>query len=272
VTTKRGLATALVLLLLSTVDVAALGKRDEEGDSRIGEAARRGRQAEERAKERRRRDEERPAAADGEKRAQPALPQGPVCRDDGDCGGYLESLRFAPYPYSPDTPFFYNASALQFPLQEKQLSLRLSSSLADHLDGTWGSSTRAVAQLSALHANLYRLTILGKYEDLSVLSANVGVTAYLPGFMLSGFLGGYSMDVTEYAYLSFGFDCQLFLPGHLHVDVFDVNSLFGDSLFSHVEACVEVSLWRFSLGAGWHHNSFAGVVFSGPALQASFWL
>jgi hypothetical protein len=58
----------------------------------------------------------------------------------------------------------------------------------------------------------------------------------------------------------------------VHVDLFDLNAVIGDEIWSHWEATIELSLWRFALGAGWHHSAIAGALYSGPCLRASFWL
>ena len=105
-----------------------------------------------------------------------------------------------------------------------------------------------------------------------MLSVNVGITIFEPGFLLSGFAGAWALDVLDDAWFSFGFSCRVFLPRRVHIDVFNVNAAIGDEIWSHWEAAAGLSLWRAALGAGWHHNVIAGTIYSGPCLRASFWL
>ncbi len=289
---RKRLAAAFIFVVLSGAPVVAWGIIESAGDAKISEAKKRAKEAEEKERSkdreagRRETDTEREARKREEHRKWEEArkrhrDRGSDAGDKGegdnaeppvDDGQYLTSLRFAAYPYAPESPYFYNTSTWIRPDEEKRVSLQVSSGVADHLDGTWGNSWRAVGQISALHVNLYTLGIFGETESLRVVSANVGLTFFLPGFLLTGFFGGYGMEGLESAYLSAGFACQLFLPGRVHADVFGVSSVFGDELFAHLEATLEVSLWRFSLGAGWHYNTIAGVVFSGPCARATFWL
>ncbi len=282
---RRSLAAAFIFIVLSGAPADSWGIFDGDGDAKISEAKKRAKEAEskERQKERqagrRETDGEREARKREEQRRWEEARKRRRDRDEGDNaappvddGQYLTSLRFAAYPYAPGSPYSYNTSTWLRPDEEKRVSLQISSGVADHRDGTWGNSYRAVAQVSAFHVNLYRLGIFGETEDLTVFSANVGVTFFLPGFMLTGFFGGYGMEGLESAYLSAGLSCQLFLPGGVHADIFSLSSVIGNELFAHLEATLEVSLWRLSLGAGWHHNTIAGVVFSGPCARATLWL
>ncbi len=263
----RRLAVALVLLTLCGV-VAGAG----EGDRKIRETIEEAEEAERRAKKER----PKPPRETDDEEEEPGL-FGIIAR------AFFEvlfqamfenavTLRFAAYPYSQSSGFVYNTSTFILPEERKWVSVELSADAANHLDGTWGNSNRLVAQLAGLHLNVYNLSVFAETEGFSVLSANAGITLYVPDFMLSGFVGGYTLDVLERAYFSFGFCGQLFLPGRVHLEVFNVNAAIGDQIWSHWQGTAGVSLGRLSLGAGWHHNIVAGTLYSGPCLRAALWL
>ncbi len=273
---RRGVAAAFLLFIVSVAPCAfADTDTEDQGDRKIRDTVDRAKEAEDRAK-----DKKRP----------PADADDPDERDDDEPGllgiiarAFFEALfqvtfenaatlRFAAYPYSIGSRYIHNTSTWLLPEERKWVSLEIASSAATHLDGTWGVSSRAVAQLAGLHVNAYDLEIFSASEAFTVLSANAGITFFVPDFMLSAFAGAYALDALDSAHLSFGFLCQLFLPPRVHVDLFDLNAVVGDQIFSHWEATVELSLWRFALGAGWHHNVIAGTLYSGPCLRASFWL
>jgi len=268
---RKCLAAAFLLISFSA-GLACAADDEKEGDRKIRDTIDRAEEAEDRAK---RDDRETPSDPEEEER-EPGL-FGIIARAFFEAFFHVmfenaSTLRFAAYPYSSASPYLYNTSTWILPEERKWVSLQVASDAANHLDGTWGNSNRLVAQLTGLHLNVYNLGIFSESEGLSVLSANAGITFFVPGFLLSGFLGGYTLDVLEATYLSFGFACQIFLPGHVHIDLFNVNAAIGYEIFSHWEGTVELSLWRFSLGAGWHHNVIAGTLYSGPCVRASFWL
>lgn len=264
---RKSLAVALVLLALCGIAAGAA-----EGDRKIRDTIEEAEEAEERARKERRR----PPREAEEDEEEPGL-FGLIARAFFEAFFHVVfengvALRFAAYPYSRSSPFIYNTSTLIFPDERKWVSVELSADAASHLDGTWGNCNRLVAQLAGLHVNFYNLSVFAQTEGFSVLSANAGITFYVPNLMLSGFVGGYTLDVLENAYLSFGFSSQLFLPGRVHIEVFNVNAAIGDEVWSHWEATAGLSLRRLSLGAGWHHNSIAGALYSGPCLRAALWL
>jgi hypothetical protein len=255
------------MLLCTAFGAAADG--DAEGDRKIRDTIEKAREAEERARSQR-----------------PPEPRESEEEDEGEGGlfsfffelffevmlAHGMSLRFADYPYSPESEFLYNTSAWVLPDETKWLSLQLASDMANHFDGTWGNSNRLALQLSGVHIDVYNLQIFGESEWLSLLSVNGGLTFFVPSFLLSGFIGAYKLDVLEDTYLSFGFLCQVFLKPRLHLEVFNLNAAIGDQVWSHWQATAGLSLSRFSLGGGWHYNRIAGTVYSGPCLRGGFWL
>ncbi len=269
----RHLAVASVLLALAA-PAARSADNEPDGDRKIRDTVDRAQEAEERAK----RNDRAPAETDtdADTGEEPGL-LGAIAR------AFFEvffqvmfenaaTLRFAAYPYSPESPYFHNTSTWILPEERKLVSLQVSSEVANYLDGTWGNGNRVVAQLTGLHLNVYQLGVFSESEGFSVLSANAGITFFVPGFLLSGFAGAYTLDVLQATYLSFGFACQVFLPRGIHVDLFNVNGVIGDQIWSHWQGTAELSLWRFSIGAGWQQNLIAGTLYMGPCLRASFWL
>lgn len=265
---RRRLAVAFFFLTLSALLVGAA-----EGDRKIRDTIENAEEAEERARKERRRP---PPDAGEDDEEEPGL-LGAIARAFFEVFFHVmfenaATLRFAAYPYAQPGRYFYNTSTFILPDERKWMSLELSADAVNHLDGTWGNSNRLVAQLAGLHVNVCNLSVFAETEGFSVLSVNAGITFYVPGFMLSGFAGGYALDALESTWVSFGFLGQLFLPGKVHVEVFNLNAAIGDEIWSHWQAAAGVSLWRLSLGAGWHHNMIAGTVYSGPCLRAAFWL
>jgi hypothetical protein len=264
---KRALLAAV--LALAALVPAPLAGEDRPGDRKIRDTIEKARDAEERAGDREESDDD----------------------EDHDGGGlagaivgaffqaFFEAvfelaptLRFADYPYDPHAPYLHNTSTLILPDENKWFSAQLSADAAAHLDGTWGNSNRALIQLAGLHINIYQLRVLSRTESLSAVSANAGLTFFAPGFLLSGFAGAWTLDVLESAYPSFGFACQVFLPGRVHFDVYNLNVVVGREVWGHVESTLEYQLLRLSLGAGWRYSLIAGSVFQGPCLRSSLWL
>ncbi len=275
---RGGRAAAFLLFIVFLLSSAfADGDGDKQGDRKIRDTIDRAKEAEERAREKQRsRDEPRDESDHDDSRDEHHGFLAAIAE------AFFEALfrvtfenaatlRFAAYPYAGG-PYLHNTSTWLLPEERKWASLEIASSVATHLDGTWGVSSRAVAQLAGLHVNAYNLGIFSESQALSVLSANAGITFFVPDFMLSAFAGAYALDALDSTHFSFGFLCQLFLPPRVHLDLYDLNAVIGEEIWSHWEASVELSLWRFALGAGWRWHSIAGTLYTGPCLRASFWL
>jgi hypothetical protein len=257
-------------LALATLTPAPLVGQDLPGDRKIRDTIGRAREAEERAREK-----ETPQESEDE--------EGGGGLAGAIVGAFFQAffeavfelaptLRFADYPYDPGASYVHNTSTLLRPDERKWFSVQLSSDAAAHLDGTWGNSNRALMQLAGLHINFYQLQVLSESESLSAVSLNGGLTFFMPGFLLSGFAGAWTLDALEAAYPSCGFSCQVFLPGRVHLDVYNLNAFVGAEVWGHLEGTLEYQLWRLALGAGWRYTLIAGSVFQGPCLRASLWL
>jgi hypothetical protein len=182
------------------------------------------------------------------------------------------TVRYADFPYSEKDDFRFTTSAIWDSEVKRSLSLNLSSDLAYHFDGTFGSVNRAALQLSALHVNLYNQFIFAESESISILSVNGGLTFFVPDVMINGYLGVYTLDVLDRSLLSYGFSAQVFLPAKLWIDIYNVNANFGELNFNHLILGLNYAPGRINLGLGYHINWFAGDIYAGPSLRFYLWL
>lgn len=185
---------------------------------------------------------------------------------------YALSVRFADYPYALNAHYVYSTFAFLDPRETKIVSAHAVTDLASHLDGTFGNVNRVTLALTAFHFNFYNQNIFAGSEFLSVVSANGGCSLVVRGFVLNAFLGVYRISALASSQLSFGLSSQLFLPGHLYLDLYSLNSVRNAARFNHLTASLNWGLRRFSLGLGFDCARLADFTYCGPCLRAGFWL
>ena len=104
------------------------------------------------------------------------------------------------------------------------------------------------------------------------MSLNGGFSLIVKGFVLNAFLGVYKLDFLDTAQLSFGLSGRLFLPAHLYLDLYTLNTVLNTVRFNHLLASLNWTSRRFAVGVGYDCTRLAEFVYDGPCLRLSFWL
>lgn len=184
---------------------------------------------------------------------------------------YAFSIRFADYPYSKEYGFYFNTSRFISPEEKDIFSFQFSSDYAYHFDLTSSIINKFNVQVSAVHMNLFNQFVFSKSESFSILSFNVGLTFFLPNFMINGFIGFFYLNLLDELLPSFGFSSRLFLPAKFYIDIYNLYSYYYSLDFKHLSLGINYAISRFNIGLGYNYNNYADYIYSGPFIKASFW-
>jgi hypothetical protein len=185
-------------------------------------------------------------------------------------GEYSLGVRYAAYPYAT-TLYHYNTSEMDFPEQDKILSLQLSSEANWHVGNTYGQNNKLSFRFSAFNFNLFNQNIFAEHQWLYAVSADGGLSFLAPNFALDLFLGAIHLDFLSQVFLSFGAQVLLFFRPHLYFEVYNLNSINGGLEFYYLSGCLSYALGRWGIGAGFNYSSYNGYGYFGPLIRLSLW-
>jgi hypothetical protein len=185
-------------------------------------------------------------------------------------GEYSIYVRYAAYPYATSS-YHYNTSEQDFPEENKGISLELSSEASWHLDNTYGQINKLTFRLLALNFNLFNQTIFAGHEWFYALSANGGLSLFVPNFAMDFYVGMFHLDFLHQVFFCFGGQIQLFFHPHLYFEVYNLNSIHKGLEFSYVSGCLSYALGRWGIGAGFNYSNYNGFAYLGPLIKISLW-
>lgn len=185
-------------------------------------------------------------------------------------GEYSIFVRYAAYPYAT-SEYHYNTSEEDYPGEDKSISLELSSEASWHLDNTYGQINKLTFRFSALNVELFNQTIFAGTEWFYSLSANGGLSLFVPNFALDLYVGMFHLDFLHQVFFCFGAQVQIFFHPHLYLEVYNLNSIHKGLEFSYVSGCLSYALGRWGIGAGFNYSNFNGFAYLGPLIKISLW-
>ncbi len=185
-------------------------------------------------------------------------------------GEYSIYVRYAAYPYATSS-FHYNTSEKDNPEEDKGISLELSSEASWHLDNTYGQINKLAFRFSALNFELFNQTIFAGHEWFYSLSANGGLSFFVPNFAMDFYVGMFHLDFLHQVFFCFGAQVQIFFHPHLYLEVYNLNSIHKGLEFSYVSGCLSYALGRWGIGAGFNYSNFNGFAYLGPLIKISLW-
>jgi hypothetical protein len=187
------------------------------------------------------------------------------------------SVKYADYPYADNSDFVFSGTKSSPDEKAKIGFLKLSFEPSYLMDNIWGLSGRLEAAVTILYLNCLYQYNFSEHNAFSVVSANAGLTFPIGNVALSIFAGGFKIflpdpGIAQSFLPSFGGSLQIFFPGNIAFEIFNLNAIDDALWFTIIEPSVSFQISRFGIGAGFIYYDYAGTVFMGPAVKCTIWL
>ncbi len=183
------------------------------------------------------------------------------------------STEYADYPYADNSDFAFSRFKSDTEDGSSIGFLKLTYEPSYLSDGIWGMTGRFEGALTILYASCLYQYNFSDVNRFSVFTFNGGIQIPVSNVALRLFIGGFSMpDVLDRVYISFGGSLEIFFPNNIVFEIYSVNSITDYLQFYILSSSLGVSLWRFTLGAGFSYYNYVTYAYYGPTIKLSFWI
>jgi hypothetical protein len=199
--------------------------------------------------------------------------------DTGESGGCIVGffdifgqVRYADYPYDPRCDYNFVGLAADCPDNEKFVFLQVDLEGAYLFEETYGINAKASMDLTVLRIHCFYQYVFEPDDYFNVFSGNAGFTIPVADGMLHLFAGFYLMDLISDITVSFGCEFTYFFPANIILDVYSLNTFWGELGFHTFSLSLSYAVGNLSFGGGFNYNYYAGITFMGPMLKVTLWI
>jgi hypothetical protein len=196
--------------------------------------------------------------------------------ESGSCmGGFFDffgQVRYADYPYDPNCNYNFVGFAADNPDNEKFVFLQVDLEGAYLFEETYGLNAKASMDLTVLRIHFFYQYMIDPGDDLNIFSGNAGLTVPVADGMLHVFAGFYLHDMISEFTVSFGAEFTYFFPANIILDIYSLNTLWGELGFHTFSVSLSYAVGNLSFGGGFNYNYYAEITFMGPMLKITLWI